>query len=77
MVELPEEENQEGPVCDRCGRLCEPLELDVCPICKKSFCIYCIYRVGARHYCSRPCGDAFFFGSDSDMEDLPEEETDE
>lgn len=59
-------EENDGTPCDRCGRLCEPLEVDICPICKKNFCIYCVYRVGSRNYCSRACGDAFFFGTDDD-----------
>jgi hypothetical protein len=59
-------DESDGTPCDRCGRLCEPLEVDVCPICKKNFCIYCVYRVGSRNYCSRSCGDAFFFGTDDD-----------
>ncbi len=72
MSDLFEETSPEGPVCDRCGRSCEPLELDVCPICQKNFCVYCAYRAGSRNYCGRPCGDAFFFGGEADLEDLDE-----
>ncbi len=63
----------DGVLCDRCGRYCEPLEIEVCPICKKNFCMYCVYRVGSRNYCSRPCGDSYFFGGDDDMENMPDE----
>lgn len=74
MAETSEEESQQGPVCGKCERVCEPLELEACPICKVTFCSYCAYRVGSRNYCSRPCGDSFFFGSDADADDdLPEE----
>lgn len=60
-------------LCLRCGRICEPGELERCPVCGKAFCQYCVYRIGSRSYCSRPCGDSFFFGGDVDDEDLPEE----
>ena len=60
-------------LCSRCGRICEPAELGNCPVCGRTFCLYCVYRVGSRSYCSRPCGDSFFFGSDVDDEDIPEE----
>ena len=69
------EDEGEAPVdvCGRCGRMCEPAELQLCPVCGKPYCPYCVYRVGSRNYCSRPCGDSFFFGSDVDDEELPEE----
>ena len=69
------EEDEETPVdvCGRCGRLCEAAELDKCPVCAKTFCTYCVYRIGSRNYCSRPCGDSFFFGGDVDDEGLSEE----
>ncbi len=68
-------EGARSDVCSRCERICEPAELDRCPVCGKSFCTYCAYRIGSRTYCSRPCGDSFFFGGDGDVddEDLPEE----
>jgi hypothetical protein len=73
MAERIEEEVASGPICERCARICEPLEVEECPICKKTFCIFCAYRIGSRNYCSRACGDAFFFSSDDDSEDLAEE----
>lgn len=69
-VPLDDEEGPKGQSCERCGRVCEPLELDTCPLCRKQFCNYCVYRAGIRTYCSRSCGDAFFFGG----EDAAEEE---
>ena len=66
-------EGARGDLCSRCGRICEPAELQKCPTCNKAFCLYCVYRIGSRSYCSRPCGDSFFFGGDVDDEDLPEE----
>ena len=73
MAPEDDAEVSKGEVCGRCGRLCEPAELDVCPVCKSTFCLYCLYRVGSRNYCSRPCGDSFFFGDADDDEELPEE----
>lgn len=66
-------EGARGDVCSRCERICEPAELQKCPVCNRTFCLYCVYRIGSRSYCSRPCGDSFFFGGDVDDEDLPEE----
>ncbi|HYN41216.1 MAG TPA: hypothetical protein VE129_05535 [Thermoanaerobaculia bacterium] len=68
-----EGESALGEVCGHCERICEPGELERCPVCRHIFCLYCTYRVGSRNYCSRPCGDSFFFGDADDDEDLPEE----
>ena len=73
MVLEDEEEVSKGDVCGRCGRICEPAEIEVCPVCRKPFCLYCVYRVGSRNYCSRPCGDSFFFGDAVDDDEVPEE----
>ena len=68
-----EDEAPLGGVCGRCERICEPAEIEICPVCKKPFCLYCVYRVGSRNYCSRPCGDSFFFGDAVDDDEVPEE----
>jgi len=73
MPFLEEDEVQKDDVCGRCGRLCEPAELQKCPVCGRRYCAWCVYRVGSRSYCSRPCGDSFFFGGDTDDGELPEE----
>ena len=73
MVLERDGEGARSDLCGRCGRICEPAELDRCPVCGRQFCLYCVYRVGSRSYCSRPCGDSFFFGDADDDEDLPEE----
>lgn len=73
MVLEDEGEVAPGDACGRCGRLCEPGEIETCPVCRKTFCLYCVYRVGSRNYCSRPCGDSFFFGDADDDSDLPED----
>jgi hypothetical protein len=68
-----EGEGARSDLCERCERICEPIELATCPICSKRYCAYCSYRIGSQTYCSRPCGDSFFFGGDVDDEDLPED----
>ncbi len=73
MTLLDEGTAARSDLCERCERICEPAELSPCPICGKVFCLYCAYRIGSRSYCSRPCGDSFFFGGEVDDEDLPEE----
>ena len=73
-VELELEEGPTGQVCEKCGRMCEPLEMDTCPVCKRGFCLYCAHRFGARNYCSRGCGEYFFFGADDESESGAEQE---
>lgn len=67
------DEPKEELVCSRCERLCDPIEVQRCPTCNHLFCIYCNYRIGGREYCSRGCGDVFFFGGDFADDDVPEE----
>ena len=57
--------------CERCDRQFDPAEVQTCGICKKPFCRGCSYRIGSADYCSRGCGDAYFFGGvdDGDPED--------
>lgn len=62
------EERPPDVLCQRCERMCEPQEVQTCPACERVFCHFCEYRVGSRSYCSRACGDSFFFG---DLEDEP------
>ncbi len=73
MPIFEEEATGEGPVCSRCGRVCDLPELQECPICKHLFCGFCTYRIGARAYCSRACGDSFFFAGEVDEDESSEE----
>ncbi len=73
MPFLDEDEGVRADQCSRCERICETAELETCPICGRRYCSYCRYRIGSRSYCSRPCGDSFFFGGDVDDEGLSEE----
>lgn len=59
--------------CERCGRFCEPLEIETCPICQKRFCLHCVQKVGSRRYCSRGCGETFFYGTDDDISGIEDE----
>jgi hypothetical protein len=63
--------------CDICGRHCEAeenawgeqrIDLQICTLCGKKFCSFCVYRIGGKEYCSRPCGSRYFFGGDDDDE---------
>ncbi len=68
-----QDENSELPTCSRCGRSCEPVELQTCPACRKPFCVFCVFRMGGAEYCSRPCGERLFFG-ESDEDGYTEDE---
>jgi hypothetical protein len=74
-VGLPEEDPEKlsaPDTCQKCGRLGEIHEMNLCPICEKRFCPYCKTRIAGRDYCSRACGDHFFFGGidEEEMEKL-------
>ena len=56
-------------LCEKCGRLCEPLEMEHCAVCKRGFCVYCAFRFASRNFCSRACGELSFFGSDDEAEE--------
>ena len=73
-MEFELEEGPSGTACERCGRLCEPLEMGTCPVCKRGFCLYCAHRVASRNYCSRACGEFFFFGGGDEQEEGAEDE---
>lgn len=65
-------QDSHGPpelTCWRCDRICEPLEIAKCVTCHKMYCNYCVFTIGGKPYCSRPCGEAFFFGDPSGGED--------
>ncbi len=60
-------------ICAICERMCDPPEIQTCVNCHKRFCNYCNYRLGGKDYCSRMCGEIFFFGGDFADDDVPEE----
>ena len=56
--------------CSRCQVSEEERRLQICPTCKKPFCHECTVIVGGKGFCTRGCGDYFFFGDGDDDEDL-------
>jgi hypothetical protein len=40
-----------------------------CVMCQRAFCSSCAIRVGTTNFCSRLCGQSFFYGGESDVED--------
>ena len=68
-MELEQEESPVGQLCEKCGRLCEPLEMERCPVCQRGFCLYCAHRFASRNFCSRPCGELYFFGTEDEAEE--------
>ena len=66
MSLFEDDSRRDGSTCERCGRDCEPIEIEVCPICRKRFCADCVHRLGSHRYCSRTCGETFFYGADDD-----------
>jgi hypothetical protein len=56
---------------DRCG-VCDTqlaFALPICPICKKTVCESCAFRMGGSVFCSSACANSFFFGGQEDVED--------
>lgn len=68
-------------LADICG-VCKqkyPFSLPRCTMCRRSFCSSCGTRVGGATFCSKACGQSFFYGGGTDVEDreegdLPEDE---
>jgi hypothetical protein len=65
MAEI-EEETPLDALCEKCERLVTAAELQECPVCKRKYCTYCVYRLGSQNYCSRACADIYFFGGEMD-----------
>ena len=62
--------------CVGCGEPEEHVRLEMCSICRRSFCPDCAHRAGhGRRFCSPECGRAYYFtGEPDDDEDTPEED---
>ena len=56
--------------CSRCQVGEEERRLQICPTCKKPFCHDCTFIVGGKGFCTKGCGDYFFFGDGDDDENL-------
>ena len=57
---------EDSPRCDLCGTSDEERRTWKCPICFKRFCRECGVLVSGREFCSRYCGEYFFFGGDEE-----------
>lgn len=68
-MSVPEER-----ACVGCGMTEEHVRLELCSICRRSFCSDCAHRAGhGRRFCSPECGRAYYFtGEPDDDEDTPE-----
>ena len=53
--------------CEMCGASEEERRTQKCPICFKRFCEECAVSVSGRTFCSRFCGEYFFFGCEDDI----------
>lgn len=73
MAALEDRDAPDALICSKCERLCDPPEIQKCVNCNKKFCNFCTYRLGGKDYCSRSCGEVFFFGGDFADDDVPEE----
>jgi hypothetical protein len=57
-------------ICDVCGLAKYAFSLKTCPMCKKRFCESCEIRMGGNTFCSKNCGQMFFFsGEDGETDD--------
>jgi len=53
--------------CAVCGEAKFSFAMKTCPMCKKRYCERCEFRMGGNVFCSRSCGEMFFFsGEDGD-----------
>jgi len=53
--------------CELCGISAEERRTQKCPICYKRYCEECACNLSGRSFCSKFCGEYFFFGGDEDV----------
>jgi hypothetical protein len=53
--------------CELCGISAEERRTQKCAICYKRYCEECAVKFSGRSFCSRFCGEYFFFGGDDDV----------
>ncbi len=54
-------------LCNICRQDKDERDMIRCPLCHQNACEDCSYRRQGRYFCSRFCGESFFF-SDEDEE---------
>lgn len=60
---------QSDDICEICSVERGAAQLQRCKICHKTFCGDCAYSAPSGRFCSRECGDIFFFGIDEEPSD--------
>jgi len=64
-LKYSKEEEEDLIKCSKCGITeRETMLLEKCPMCYKIFCSNCKVTFGGREFCSKICGQFFFFGED-------------
>lgn len=53
--------------CQMCGVNEDEQRTAKCPICFKRFCVDCAVHMSGRTFCSRFCGEYFYFGGEDDI----------
>lgn len=53
--------------CELCGISETERHTQKCPICYKRYCEECAVILSGRPFCSRFCGEYFFFGGEDDV----------
>jgi hypothetical protein len=77
---LPEDDSTESALteetttCVVCGIERGVTQLHRCRSCRRAYCAGCAFKSRVGHFCSKECGDIFFYG---EQEDEPSEGTDE
>jgi hypothetical protein len=57
-------------VCEVCGLGKYSFSMKTCPMCKKRYCEGCEVRMGGNVFCSKNCGQMFFFsGEDGEVDE--------
>jgi hydrogenase maturation factor HypF (carbamoyltransferase family) len=51
-------------ICAICGIANFSFAMKTCPMCKKRYCDHCEYRMGGNTFCSKACGQMFFFSGE-------------
>jgi hypothetical protein len=53
-------------LCRTCEKSEDQTRLSKCPVCHKGFCDEHAFTVSGRQFCSRGCGEYFFFANEDD-----------
>ncbi len=59
-------------VCVGCGDTEEQARLEMCGMCRKSFCPDCAHRAFGHRFCSGDCARAYYIAGDMDDDENAE-----